>query len=427
MISSAIGRRKEYFIRDTELKGFWLRVQPSGTKTFGVHARLRRRGRVLKRTIGSEQRYSPKQARVIAKDWLAKFDRGIDPKHSACSPITFIELLEQYIASKNLKPITVYGYRYNFQHYLPPLDKRSIEETSTQDLVDWYKSGSGHSTGTERTFVVVKAVLDFACAAGYLEENPAHKAALLVNRKINPSKQQHLSQIYNQLPQFMNAFINSSVSKVMRDWIVLSLTTGLRRAESFTLKWDQVDFLKKRMTFPTNKSDRFLIVPMVGLTYDMLQSRFNDKNRDQTYVFSTKPNTPVNDARKALARICMEANIPPYSHHDFRRLFASVCHEIGVSELEIGKLLNHSPKTVTPVYINRSIEMAREKYQQVVDALDRKIPFDDPESDKPEYLLTGTNLMRHVFYGKVDPEPDPPTTKDELAEEQYKENEYWEG
>jgi hypothetical protein len=63
----------------------------------------------------------------------------------------------------------------------------------------------------------------------------------------------------------------------------------------------------------------------------------------------------------------------------------------------------------------------------VVDALDRKIPFDDPESDKPEYLLTATNLMRSVFYGKVNPEPDPPTTKDELEEEKYRENEYWEG
>jgi hypothetical protein len=35
--------------------------------------------------------------------------------------------------------------------------------------------------------------------------------------------------------------------------------------------------------------------------------------------------------------------------------------------------------------------------------------------------------MRSVFYGKVHPEPDPPTTKDELEEEQYRENEYWEG
>ena len=73
------------------------------------------------------------------------------------------------------------------------------------------------------------------------------------------------------------------------------------------------------------------------------------------------------------------------------------------------------------------MDKARKKYQRLVDALDRKIPFDDANSDKPEYLLTATDLMRSVFYGKVNPEPDPPTTKDELEEELYRENEYWEG
>lgn len=104
-----------------------------------------------------------------------------------------------------------------------------------------------------------------------------------------------------------------------------------------------------------------------------------------------------------------------------------MCHELDISETEIGKLINHAPKTVSPIYINQSQDKARKKYQQVVNALDREISFDDPESDKPEYLLTATNLMRSVFYGKVNPEPDPPTTKDELGEEQYRENEYWEG
>ena len=38
---------------------------------------------------------------------------------------------------------------------------------------------------------------------------------------------------------------------------------------------------------------------MVGLTYDMLQSRFEDDTKDETYVFTTRPNAPINDARKA--------------------------------------------------------------------------------------------------------------------------------
>ena len=142
----------------------------------------------------------------------------------------------------------------------------------------------------------------------------------------------------------------------------------------------------------------------------MFQSRFRDSNRDDVYVFTSRPNTPINDARKALAKVCKAAGIQPYSHHDFRRLFASVCEELEISETEVGKLLNHAPKTVTPIYINRSLEAARRYYQKVVDELDRKIPIDDVAENKDEYFLTATDVMRDHFYGKVDLMPDAPVS-----------------
>jgi integrase len=427
IVAKSMPRQKEYFVRDTELRGFFLRVRPSGVKSYGVLSRLGRKGNKIERIIGDAAVYSPKKARDVAKEWLVQFDQGVDPKATDKGAITPAQLLEQYITSKNLKPRTVRDYRYNFQHYLKPLNSRKIQNLTTDDIVRWYSSGGTHATGTERTFVVLKAVLDYAFALGYISENPARKAALLVKRKVNPSKQQHLSEIYDDLSKFMNAFLTAPVSNVMRDWMVFCLTTGLRKQESMSVKWEQVDFVEKRVTLPTNKSDRFLIVPMVGLTYDMFQSRFNAEDKDDVYVFTSKPAIAIKDARKALTKVCKSAGIATYSHHDFRRLFASVCHELDISETEIGKLLNHAPKTVTPIYINQSLEKARTKYQQVVDALDRKIPFDDTDRKKSEYFLTATNLMRSTFYGKASVEPDAPVTSSELQESAYREAEYWEG
>lgn len=427
IVAKSLPRQKEYFVRDTELRGFFLRVRPSGVKSYGVLSRLGRKGNKIERIIGDAAAYSPKKARDVAKEWLVQFDQGVDPKATDKGAIIPAQLLEQYITSKSLKPRTVRDYRYNFQHYLKPLNSRKIQNLTTDDIVRWYASGTTHATGTERTFVVLKAVLDYAFALGYISENPARKAALLVKRKVNPSKQQHLSEIYDDLSKFMNAFLTAPVSNVMRDWMVFCLTTGLRKQESMSVKWEQVDLVQKRVTLPTNKSDRFLIVPMVGLTYDMFQSRFNAEDKDDVYVFTSKPAIAIKDARKALTKVCKSAGIATYSHHDFRRLFASVCHELDISETEIGKLLNHAPKTVTPIYINQSLEKARKKYQQVVDALDRKIPFDDTDRKKSEYFLTATNLMRSTFYGKASVEPDAPVTSTELQESAYREAEYWEG
>jgi integrase len=427
IVSEALPRQKEYFIRDTELKGFFLRVLPSGVKTYGVSSRLARRGNKIQRNIGQSTAYSCKDAREKAKDWLIKLDNGTDPKNEDHGSLTPVQLLEQYIHSKSLKDKTISGYRYNFSHYLKPLHKRAIKDITTDDIVRWYSAGQDHATGTERTFVTLKSVSDYAYALDYISENPAKKAALLVKRKVNPDKQQYLSKIYDQLPKFMTAFVQSDISIVMRDWMVLCLTTGLRKAESMQVKWDQVDLRQKRVTLPTNKSDRFLIVPLVGLTYDMFQSRFRDSNRDDVYVFTSRPNTPINDARKALAKVCKAAGIQPYSHHDFRRLFASVCEELEISETEVGKLLNHAPKTVTPIYINRSLEAARRYYQKVVDELDRKIPIDDVAENKDEYFLTATDVMRDHFYGKVDLMPDAPVSKHDLEMEKHTVETYWEG
>ena len=56
----------------------------------------------------------------------------------------------------------------------------------------------------------------------------------------------------------MTAFAKTDISTVMRDWIVLPLIAGLRRQESMTITWEQVDLEQKRIVLPTNKSDRLL-------------------------------------------------------------------------------------------------------------------------------------------------------------------------
>ena len=93
--SAAKPGAREYFIRDIELKGFFLRIQPSGVKSYGVEGRLARRGSKLLRTIGSTAAYSAKEARAIARDWLVKLDEGLDPKQASRGAMNACQLLEQ--------------------------------------------------------------------------------------------------------------------------------------------------------------------------------------------------------------------------------------------------------------------------------------------------------------------------------------------
>ena len=121
IVAKSQPRQKEYFVRDTELRGFFLRVRPSGVKSYGVLSRLGRKGNKIERIIGNAAAYSPKKARDLAKEWLVQVDQGIDPKATDRGSMNPVQLLEQYIASKSLEPRTERDYRYNFQHYLKPL------------------------------------------------------------------------------------------------------------------------------------------------------------------------------------------------------------------------------------------------------------------------------------------------------------------
>ena len=111
IVAKSQPRQKEYFVRDTELRGFFLRVRPSGVKSYGVLSRLGRKGNKIERIIGNAAAYSPKKARDVAKEWLVQFDQGIDPKATDKGAMNPVQLLEQYIASKSLKPRTERDYR----------------------------------------------------------------------------------------------------------------------------------------------------------------------------------------------------------------------------------------------------------------------------------------------------------------------------
>tara|TARA_B100000575_G_C22900797_1_gene523635 strand:+ start:117 stop:338 length:222 start_codon:yes stop_codon:yes gene_type:complete len=73
------------------------------------------------------------------------------------------------------------------------------------------------------------------------------------------------------------------------------------------------------------------------------------------------------------------------------------------------------------------MQNARDIYQQVVDFLDRLVPFEATDDEKDEFHLTSTNLMRSLFFSKVEPLPDPPVSKFELNARAIREKEYWEG
>src|SRR2546421_12839038 len=89
---------REAFIWDSDVKGFGLRIKPSGVKSYVLKYRIGRRTRRL--TIGKHgSPWTPEKARQRAGDLLHAVNDGRDPataKAEARSDLTIAERAEVY-------------------------------------------------------------------------------------------------------------------------------------------------------------------------------------------------------------------------------------------------------------------------------------------------------------------------------------------
>lgn len=101
VVHSAQPEAKEYYIWDTEVKGFGLRVFPAGKKSFVYQYRVRRHSRRV--TFGDAGAIHVQQAREDARAAAVTVQRGGDPlgeRQAKRDAITVEQLAERFPAAQ---------------------------------------------------------------------------------------------------------------------------------------------------------------------------------------------------------------------------------------------------------------------------------------------------------------------------------------
>ena len=114
--------RRVVIYYDTDLKGFGLKVSPSGVKSWCVEYRPGGGGRSSgkrRMVLGSAHTLTPDQARLAARKVLAAVALGDDPaalrNHARKTP-TFLQFADRYFSEEavaKLKPSSLINYRIN--------------------------------------------------------------------------------------------------------------------------------------------------------------------------------------------------------------------------------------------------------------------------------------------------------------------------
>ncbi|MFO9066391.1 tyrosine-type recombinase/integrase [Legionella pneumophila serogroup 1] len=363
--------QKKYY--DDQLKGFGIRVTSGGTKAFFVEKLINRK--VKRITLGRYPELTPEMARKRALEILGQIACGVDPvaekKASKMAQVSLKEVYADYLrARKSLKASTKANYEQVLSKaFANWLDKPIVNISKDHVARQHEKLGQSHGEAyANLSMRILRALFNFA--AGQYEdaqgrsliiENPVRRLSQTrswyrVERRKTYIKSHQLESWYQAVQQLEN--------RILADFLLLVLFTGLRRQEAATLKWQDIDMKGRTLTIHDTKNHEAHTLPLSDFLYDLFLERQLDRVNE--YVF---PGTGVAghiiEPRKQM-RIVTKATGIEFTVHDLRRTFITIAESLDIPAYALKRLLNHKmTNDVTAGYIIVDVERLRKPMQMI--------------------------------------------------------------
>lgn len=143
--------------------------------------------------------------------------------------------------------------------------------------------------------------------------------------------------------------------------VIVSLKTGLRRNELFSLEWTDIskDFGEISVRASISKTKTARIIPLAKVAREHLV-KWRAQSTSNTYVFPSIDGRKFKDVKKSWKNLLKRANIDNFRWHDMRHDFASQLVIRNVSIEKVSKLLGHKNIKTTQRYAHLNNECLAE-------------------------------------------------------------------
>ena len=361
------GQEKRYDIPDEGgVAGLSIRVTPSGRKTWAFRYRTHtgKQRRITLGQFGNKAGVGLKAAREMARGILADVSRGEDPakekqdarKAEQIREIrTLNDLWQSYRVRKGeAKKSADRELDLWNRHIGPRLGKVDIDELSKSQIIRYVHSIgdgiSGRQITANRTFALIRQVLNFALSLDYIPLSPM--MGLKMPYKENP-RDRFLND--EEIAIFWNGIDDvSNLSPPVKIALKLALVTGQRRSEIAYISKSELNLENKVWSLPKErtKNSRPHDVPLSDLAVSLLEEAIAHSGYSE-YVFRSPrfKDQPI-DCKvltRAWARARVQLGLDEVVLHDFRRTCATGLQKLGV-RLEVTEaVLNHKSGSVSGI------------------------------------------------------------------------------
>jgi len=395
LVKSLKPESKYFRVWDIELKGFYIRVQPTGSMSYYFQYR-NESGKLTDYLIGKVGTLSPVQARDIAELRSADVKHGKDvqadrKQHRKDAENAKLQTLRGFIDNKyrdwceseyKTGKQTIQCIEKQFAHLLD----KPMPDITDWDIASWRsreKKKGRTDAGINRQLASLKGALSRAVQWGVIPRHGLTKKTKQV--RVDNGRVRYLSndeeialrdgldireQRMREKRASANEWRRSRGYALMPDiacttfadhinpMVVLSLNTGMRRGEIFSLTWGAVNLDTSTLTVEakTAKTNRTRHIPLNEEALYILRLWQEQTGRTAGFVFPNADGKRFDNVNKAWANVLKSTEIVDFHWHDMRHTFASRLVMADVNLNTVRDLLGHADIKMTLRYAHLAPE-----------------------------------------------------------------------
>lgn len=360
-------------------------------------------------TVDRPEDMTPKEEatyiRRLSEDWekrqRADYNKGLEPDRDKMTLMEFINghWWPNSVEAAGYAPNTLISYVKLTRNVLEHFGVIKLIEITPERVgrfVRWLKVDKSYSERTVKMhFNLLRGVLSFAVACGYLEASPIERMRQQDKPTVTIKEPDFLS--VEEIKTFLNALeADEEMPELWKAFFQLLIFAGVRRGEGLALQWSDYDPERRELTISKSvtltgeagaatavkdtKTKKKRRVPVCDTLAAALERRRREvmehygECKPDWYIFGAVENpektVSPNRAYGHLSRFQKKHGLRRTSVHLLRHSFASLCLEGGGNLKQLQAVLGHSQAQTTLTYY---AGVAENQSREAVNAVEKLI------------------------------------------------------